>query len=153
MSETKSASLRVPGANLHWTVRGTGPVLLMIPGGAQGAEASDEIANDLGADYTVVTYDRRGLSRSTLDDPSAAVSITTHSDDAHRLLAAVTDEPAFVFGSSIGALIALDLLAAYPDQVRILVAHEPPASELLPEPERSEVEQMRRDAEETFQRE
>ncbi|MDO2969890.1 alpha/beta fold hydrolase [Mycobacteroides abscessus] len=49
-----------------------------------------------------MTYDRRGLSRSKIDDPSKALSLQTHSDDASRLLAALTAEPAFVLGNSIG---------------------------------------------------
>jgi len=83
-----------------------------------------------------VTYDRRGLSRSILDAPAESLTISTHSDDAHRLLAELTNQPALVFGSSIGALVGLDLVARHPEQVRVLVAHEPPTWELLPDAER-----------------
>jgi pimeloyl-ACP methyl ester carboxylesterase len=55
------------------------------------------------------------------------------SDDAHRLLGQLTDEPAYVFGSSSGAIVALDLVSKHPEQVRVLVAHEPPAVTLLPD--------------------
>jgi len=55
-----------------------------------------------------------------------------HSDDAHRLLAELSTAPAYVFGSSGGALIGLDLVAHHPEQVCTLVAHEPPADYLLP---------------------
>ena len=65
------------------------------------------------------------------------MSIARHGDDAHRLLAALTDEPAFVVGLSLGALIALELIATHPEQVRMLVAHEPISAELLVEPARS----------------
>jgi pimeloyl-ACP methyl ester carboxylesterase len=58
-----------------------------------------------------------------------------------------------VFGSSIGALIGLDLIARHPEQVRLLVAHEPPAWELLPEDERDRATRAVEDAEITFQRE
>jgi pimeloyl-ACP methyl ester carboxylesterase len=76
-----------------------------------------------------------------------------HSDDASRLLAALTNEPAFVFGSSISALIGLDLVACHPEQVRILVAHEPPAWELLSNAERDHAMRAQEDAEDTFHRE
>jgi pimeloyl-ACP methyl ester carboxylesterase len=134
MSLTKSDTLRVQGASLFYEVRGTGPLLLMIAGGGGGGDGFNGIANPLADRYTVVTYDRRGYYRSTLDDPREDVRLEMHSDDAHRLLALLSTAAAYVFGSSAGALIGLDLVARYPQQVRTLVAHEPPAYYLLPEP-------------------
>src|SRR4051812_5598602 len=123
--------LDVPGARLHYKVCGEGPLLLMLPGGDGDADAADAIAGRLLDAFTVVTYDRRGLSRSPVDEPTRSPGVSTHSDDAHRLLAELTDEPALVFGVSIGALIGLDLVARHPEQVRLLIAHEPPAFDLL----------------------
>jgi len=100
-----------------------------------------------------VTYDRRGLSRSILDAPAESLTISTHSDDAHRLLAELTNQPALVFGSSIGALVGLDLVARHPEQVRVLVAHEPPTWELLPDAERDRAMRSQAGAEDVFQRE
>jgi pimeloyl-ACP methyl ester carboxylesterase len=57
-------------------------------------------------------------------------------DDAQRLIVESTNQPALVFGSSVGALIGLELVARHPEKVRLLVAHEPPAWELLPDDER-----------------
>ncbi|GLV60801.1 alpha/beta hydrolase [Dictyobacter sp. S3.2.2.5] len=131
MSSTKSDTLRVPGAQLAYEVRGSGPVLLLIHGGGGDARAFNGIARYLESGYTVVTYDRRGLSRSMLDNPEEEQQVEMHSDDAHYLLAAITSEPAYVFGSSGGAVVGLDLVARYPEQVRMLIAHEPP-SHLLP---------------------
>jgi pimeloyl-ACP methyl ester carboxylesterase len=85
-----------------------------------------------------------------LQDPSKAPGIEVHSDDAHRLLAAVTSEPSFVFGSSIGALIALDLVARHPEQIRLLVAHEPAAIQLLPDAERVEAMRKHKEVDELF---
>jgi pimeloyl-ACP methyl ester carboxylesterase len=110
----------------------------MVMGGGGDADAGDGLVDHLARHYTVVTYDRRGLSRSTLDDPDQHPTVDTHSDDAHRLLAEVTDEPAFVLGTSLGALIALDLVSRHPDQARLLVAHEPPARQVLPEAEQAQ---------------
>jgi pimeloyl-ACP methyl ester carboxylesterase len=59
----------------------------------------------------------------------------------------------FVFGSSIGVLIGLDLVARHPEQVAILIAHEPPAFALLPEDERNRAVQLQEDAENAFRRE
>jgi pimeloyl-ACP methyl ester carboxylesterase len=134
---TKTEHLKVPGATIYYEVRGSGPVLLMMPGGPADAGAFRRIAGYLESDYTVVTYDPRGLSRSTLDAPITDERIVEISaDDAHRLLTATANEPAFVFGSSGGAVIALELVARHPEQVRTLVSHEPPARVLLPDPAR-----------------
>jgi len=131
----KTETLKVPGASIYYEVRGSGPVLLMMPGGPADAGAFRGIAADLEADFTVVTYDPRGLSHSTLDAPVNDERIVEiFADDVHRLLAAITNEPAFVFASSGGAVIALELVAQHPEQVRTLVAHEPPATVLLPDP-------------------
>lgn len=59
----------------------------------------------------------------------------THSEDAHRLLANLTKEPAYVFGSSSGAVIGLDLCIRHPEQVQLLIPHEPVLLQLLSENE------------------
>jgi len=133
----KTETLKVPGANIYYEVRGSGPVLLMMPGGPADAGAFRRIAGYLESDYTVVTYDPRGLSHSTLDTPVNDERIVQiFADDAHRLLSATSKEPAFVFASSGGATIALELAARHPDQIRTVVAHEPPSAILMPDPAR-----------------
>jgi len=133
----KTETLKVPGATIYYEVHGSGPVLLMIPGGPADAGAFRRIAGYLESDYTVVTYDPRGLSHSTLDAPVNDERIVQiFADDAHRLLTATTKEPAFVFGSSGGAVIALELAARHPEQVRTVVSHEPTAPALQPDPAR-----------------
>lgn len=134
MESTKTATLKVPGATLYYEVRGAGPVLLMICGGIYDAAALAGLGQRLADTYTVVTYDRRGNSRSPLDEPPGPQRVETHADDAHRLLTAVAgDVPADVFGNSSGGQIGLELVARHPEQVRVLVAHEPPIFELLPD--------------------
>ena len=152
MTVPPAGYLKVPGATLHYQVHGIGPTLLIIQGGARDADRATALAQELAPAYRVVTYDRRGLSRSRLDDPAQTVSIEVHAEDAHRLLAALTGEPAFVVGSSLGALIALGLMGTHPEQVRMLVAHEPIAAELLDEPERSMLVIGQRELETSFRR-
>jgi pimeloyl-ACP methyl ester carboxylesterase len=149
----RDGTLRVDGATLFYRVRGSGPLLLILPGGDGDADTIDALRSQLVDHYTVVAYDRRGISRSTIDAPAAHLTVATHGEDAHHLLAALTEEPAFLFGSSIGALIGLDLVARHPGQVRRLVAHEPPAFELLPDAERERATHAQEDAEEAFRRE
>ncbi|GAA4601929.1 alpha/beta hydrolase [Actinoallomurus liliacearum] len=129
----ETGTLQVPGARLHYEVRGTGPLLLMIPGAPADAGALAGPAACLADRYTVVTYDQRGLSRSALTDPPADQHVAVFGDDAHRLLTALGDGPAYILGNSGGALTALDLAARHPEQVRALIVHEPPLPELLPD--------------------
>lgn len=139
MNAAANDMLRVPGATLYYEVRGTGPALLLIPGGNGDAGPFERVANELASRYTVVTYDRRGFSRSPLDGPSAdepsdgGRRLEIDSDDAIHLLDRVTERPAFVFGSSSGAIVALDLVTRHPQRIKTLVAHEPPLLALLPD--------------------
>ena len=131
---TKIETLNVPGASLYYEVQGSGPVLLLMPGGPADATAFRSIAGQLAPHYTVVTYDPRGLSRSKLQGPLDEERIVeVYADDVHRLLAAVTNEKADVFASSGGAVIALELVARHPEQLHTVVAHEPPSPTLQPD--------------------
>lgn len=129
----KTGTLRVPGAHLYYEVRGSGPVLLIIPGGAADGAGFAPLAMALADRYTTVTYDPRGLGRSTLDGPPEDVTVETKADDAHRLLTAIGPEPAHVFASSGGGMTGLRLVTTHPEQVRTLIVHEPPITTLLPE--------------------
>jgi pimeloyl-ACP methyl ester carboxylesterase len=124
--------IEVPGATLFYKVRGTGPVVLIVQGGAADADGSDALAARLESDFTVVSYDRRGLSRSVLKRGAPPSDVSRHAEDVSVVLKRFTSEPAFIFGVSIGALIGLDLVTTHSDQIRLLVAHEPPLKQLLP---------------------
>lgn len=128
--------VRMPGATLHCELRGTGLVLLLIPGGNGDAGFYEPLAKALAGRFTVVTYDRRGFSRSPLDGPVPEERLRIDADDAQRLLELLGDGPAYVFGSSSGAVVALDLITRYPEWVRTVVVHEPPLVTLLPECDR-----------------
>ncbi len=136
MNPPTTSMLKVPGASLYHEVRGAGTVLLLIPGGNGDAAPFEGIANALADRYRLVSYERRGFFRSPLDGPvDDEHRLETDSEDAHRLLRHLTDAPAHVFGSSSGAIVGLDLVARHSEQVRTLVAHEPPAVRLLPDAE------------------
>lgn len=126
-------TLNVRGASLHYEVRGSGPLLLLISGGPADGDVYTSLARVLAAKYTVVTYDPRGNSRSVVHGPPENWRADVHADDAARLLEAVGKGPAYVFGNSAGALVGLDLASRHPERLRTLIAHEPPAVELLPD--------------------
>jgi pimeloyl-ACP methyl ester carboxylesterase len=126
----------MPGGSLYYRTQGQGPPLLLIGGGPSNADTLSELAARLDDEYTVVSYDRRGYSRSRLDDPAEPASIGQHAADARLILADLALGPAVVFGSSIGAVIALELAAGAPAGVARLAVHEPPLGQLLTGPER-----------------
>jgi pimeloyl-ACP methyl ester carboxylesterase len=138
-------TVAVDGARICYQVRGQGRALLVLQGGGGTADASDGMALVLESEYTLVSYDRRGLLRSPLDDPKQPLSVERHADDALRLLDSLGIEQATVLGSSLGALIGLELLARAPERVTCLIAHEPPAVALLSEDGRAHVASLRRE--------
>ena len=128
----QTSILEVPGARLYYETHGSGPVMLMVPGASDTADSFKSITEHLVAHYTVVTYDRRGFSRSQLDGPQDYDHrLETDADDVRRLIEHLGDEPAIVFGGSSGAIVALEVLTRHPSVVRTLVPHEPPAMRLL----------------------
>jgi pimeloyl-ACP methyl ester carboxylesterase len=131
---TKSATLDVPGATIYHEVQGTGPVLLLIPGGPQDAGVFTGLAAHLADRYTVVAVDPRGNSRSVVTGEPGDLDVDLHADDAARLIAALGEEPAFVFGTSGGGQVALSLAARHPERVRTVVAHEPSTVAALDDP-------------------
>ncbi len=144
--------LETQEVNLYYTLRGSGPMLLILQGGAGNADGSEALANQLAGTFTVITYDRRGLSRST-PIRGGGHEIAAHAGDAARLITALSSAPAFVFGSSMGALIGLELAAQYPDLVHLLVAHEPPVYRLLEGADQDEAISSHKELLETFRRE
>jgi clorobiocin biosynthesis protein CloN7 len=134
MPLSTSHTLDVPGARLHYEVSGSGPVLMLVghPIGSAGFAALVPLLVDA---YTVVTYDPRGFGSSTIADHDQDAEPDLLADDVRRVLEAVTDQPAHVFGSSGGAITGLALVARYSDHVSALVAHEPPLALLLPDQE------------------
>jgi pimeloyl-ACP methyl ester carboxylesterase len=137
MTGPKTDTLRVPGAVLHYDVRGadstTHPALLII-GSPMGADGFVTLAGHF-TDRTVVTYDPRSAGRSQRTDGALETTTDEHADDLHRLISALGLGPVDIFASSGGAVNALALVARHPEDVRTLVAHEPPAMRELPDAE------------------
>src|ERR687888_135776 len=112
------------------------PPLFMI---AQPMDASGfATLASLFPDRTVITYDPRGLGRSTRKDGRVDNSPTVQAEDVHALIGALGAGPVEMFASSGGAVTALALVAARPDDVLALVAHEPPLIPVLPDAEAAE---------------
>jgi pimeloyl-ACP methyl ester carboxylesterase len=89
-------------------------------------------------DRTVITYDPRGLGRSTRQDGRVDNVPTVQADDVHAVIRALGVGPVEMFASSGGAVTALALVAAHPNDVTVLVAHEPPLAPVLPDADAAE---------------
>ncbi|GAA4704044.1 alpha/beta hydrolase [Pseudonocardia yuanmonensis] len=131
---TEVHTLDVPGARLHYEVRGSGPVLVVV-GQPMSAAHLASLAEALAAHHTVVTTDPRGIANSPLEDPELDVPVDQRADDVVAILDDLGAGTADLFGSSGGAVTGLSLVTRHPDRLRTLVAHEPPLLELLPDRE------------------
>jgi pimeloyl-ACP methyl ester carboxylesterase len=136
-AEPTTHSLEVPGAVLTYDVRpnesSTEPPLLLI-GSPMGAAGFGTLAGYF-TDRTIVTYDPRGVERSRKSDTTSESTPEEHADDVHRLIASLGVGPVDLFASSGGAVNGLALVARHPEDVRTLVAHEPPTAQILPDRE------------------
>ena len=109
------------------------PVMLMV-GQPMGAEGFTTLAALL-PDRTAVTYDPRGIGRSVRHDGRDDHDPQVQAEDLHRLITALDTRPVEMFASSGGAVTALALVTAHPEDVSTLVAHEPPLLATLPDAE------------------
>jgi pimeloyl-ACP methyl ester carboxylesterase len=120
---------------LYHEVRGSGPALLLITGGAGDAGEWAAVAPALADGHSVITYDRRGMSRSPRPDGWTATGIAEQAGDAAGLLRALEAAPATVVGHSAGASIACELVARHPELVRRAVLYEAPLVAVVPDGE------------------
>ncbi|MFE6968419.1 alpha/beta fold hydrolase [Isoptericola sp. NPDC057653] len=156
MSELTTHTLDVPGAVLTYDVRlpaTPGPHRpVFVLGSPMGASGFEQLAALLD-DRAVLTYDPRGMDRSTLA-ADGEVSVEIHADDFHRVLQAaralVGDGPVDVFASSGGAVNVLSWIVEHPDELGTVVAHEPPLWALLED--RDLQRRATQDIVETYQR-
>lgn len=130
-----TGSVTTEGDDLYYEVRGQGRPLLMIAGGLGDAGIYTFVAGLLAPDYKVITYDRRGQSRSTRHRPQN-FEISQQARDAAAVLTAAGESSAVVFGNSSGATIGLEFARSQPHRVQALIAHEPPILRILPDADR-----------------
>jgi pimeloyl-ACP methyl ester carboxylesterase len=136
LTESTTRTLEVPGAVLTYDVRrgSDDATPLFMIGGPMGAAGFTTLASHF-ADRTVITYDPRGSERSQKSDPMEPSPPDVHADDLHRIIQELGGGPVDLLGSSGGAVFGLALVARHPDDVRTLVAHEPPLASALPDRE------------------
>ncbi len=127
--------LEVNEVKIYHEVRGSGPSVLFIAGATGDCGHFQRVAELLSDEFTVVTYDRRGNSRSPRPKDWEGTSTEEHSEDAAALIEALGLAPVAVFGNSAGAIIGLDLSIRRPELVRGAILHEPPMMAGMSNPE------------------
>lgn len=153
MTEPRTQTLHLPGATLTYDIRNAEPescepVLLMI-GSPMDASGFTALAGQF-TDRNVVTYDPRGVARSPRADGITAATPDEHAEDLHRLISTLDAGPVDIFASSGGAVNGLALVTRHPEQIRTLVAHEPPLATVLED--RDESLAVIEDIHETYER-
>jgi pimeloyl-ACP methyl ester carboxylesterase len=135
MTVPTTRTLKVPGATLTYDIRPGGsaetPPLFLI-GSPMGAAGFATLASHF-PDRTILTYDPRGSERSQKADPMTPSTPNDHADDLHRIIQDIGRGAVDLFASSGGAVNALALVVKHPEDVQVLVAHEPPLASMLPD--------------------
>src|ERR671933_139915 len=134
---TTTHMLETTGADIAYDVGGPLPTAdgrspLVMIGQPMDARGFATLASHF-PDRPVVTYDPRGLGRSIRKDGRVDHAPEVQADDVHAVIEALGAGPLEMFASSGGAVTALALVAAHPDDVTTLVAHEPPLIPVLPD--------------------
>lgn len=126
--------IKRPDCKLYCRAEGKGPLLLLVHGVACDSDYFRETARLLAKKYTVVTYDRRGYTRSQMidGDKKEALSVKQpdfsmgiQAEDAAAVIRHMNMGAAYVVGSSAGAVLSAALALQFPELVKTLVLHEP----------------------------
>ncbi|WP_433472629.1 alpha/beta fold hydrolase [Spirillospora sp. CA-142024] len=130
-------TLQTPEVDLVYDVHGPLPAAdgrspLVMIGQPMDASGFRTLASYF-PERTVITYDPRGLGRSTRKDGRVDNVPEVQAADVHALIEALGAGPVEMLASSGGAVTALALVTAHPDDVTTLVAHEPPLIPVLPD--------------------
>ena len=126
--------IKRPDCKLYCRAEGKGPLLLLVHGVACDSDYFRETARLLAKKYTVVTYDRRGYTRSQMIDGDKKESLSVkqpdfsmgiQEEDAAAVIRHMNMGAAYVVGSSAGAVLSAALALQFPELVKTLVLHEP----------------------------
>lgn len=134
-TDQKSGLVEVNGAKIYYETRGTGPSAILVSGATGDAGHFTKVADFLSDEFTVVSYDRRGNSRSPRPDGWAQTSADEQGDDLAGLIEVLEIAPAVIFGTSSGAIIGLNTVLRHEDLLRGAILHEPAMMSVLEHPE------------------
>ncbi len=125
LTQTLTGTIEANGARLYYEERGHGPAVLFIAGASGDAGNFAAAAERLADDFTVVTYDRRGNSRSPRPTAWSRTDMGEQAEDAAALVRALGIGRVVCFGTSGGGDIAIELVLKDAELLRGAVIHEP----------------------------
>jgi pimeloyl-ACP methyl ester carboxylesterase len=108
---------RPDGVEIHWSERGSGPLVVLAPYTNFHPSVYDRVAADLAADHRVVRYDDRGTGESSRRGPH---DMETGAADMAAVIEAAGG-PAVVLGLVDAANRAIRVCAGSPDLVHAVV--------------------------------
>ena len=120
------ATLHSGGVDLYFDRVGDGPLTVLTHGSWGDGNAWSGVVPKLAEHYEVITWDRRGHSRSD-DGPGG---MRQDAVDLCRLIEHIGGT-AHLVGASFGSIVALKALEMRPKLVNKVVVHEPPLLSLL----------------------
>jgi pimeloyl-ACP methyl ester carboxylesterase len=126
MTEPITHTVEAPGAVLTYDVREAETPgehrPLFIFGSPMGASGFEQLVSHFG-DRTMITYDPRGMERSTRE-PDSELTAEVHAEDYHRVIEAARLGPVDAFGSSGGGMCALHWVVAHPVNADIVDTYQ-----------------------------
>jgi len=121
---------KINGVGIRYEVSGSARDTIVLVHGSWGSHHNwDFVTPGLSERFRVVTYDRRGHSESERLPGQGSI----HEDvaDLAALIEHLDLAPAYVAGTSWGAIITLRLAIERPDLLRAIAGHEPPLIALI----------------------
>jgi pimeloyl-ACP methyl ester carboxylesterase len=113
----------VNGINFYCEIRGQGPALVLVPPGLNDCGLFEQLAQLLSDEFTVLTFDMRGGTRST-DPAPKKVTPKVLADDIAGIIESLDIGPTSVYGCSSGGQAVLALGKYHPHLARNLLVHE-----------------------------
>jgi pimeloyl-ACP methyl ester carboxylesterase len=113
-----SGFAQVNGTKLYYEIAGKGKPLVLIHGSFGDRRHWDFQFKELSNKYKVLRYDVRGYGKSALPNPDEPYR---DADDLNALMDFLEIKKAYICGLSMGSVIAVDFVLAYPEKCRSLI--------------------------------
>jgi pimeloyl-ACP methyl ester carboxylesterase len=120
----KTFAQEAAGIDWYCEARGRGPQIVLIPSGEGDCGSFALVADDLARDFSVLTFDMPGFSRSSPPPDWRDVGANAVAGQIAALTASLGIERATFYGCSSGGVFALALAAEHPDIVESVIVHE-----------------------------
>jgi pimeloyl-ACP methyl ester carboxylesterase len=114
-----SRSANIDGANIHYTIGGSGPAVILLHGFAETSKMWTPILPTLAAKFTVIAPDLPGIGDSSI--PSGGIDMKRAAIKIHDLVHSVGIGQARIVGHDIGLMVAYAYAALFPSETEKLV--------------------------------